>query len=103
MVITEVPGGAPTNHKSETVGVPAPAVRRFTSWSLVIWMGFLLGIAVFAVTGSDLAPYDPATQQVLARLLPPLSSSIVPAWRSALLWACWPVITAVRWIDSSCA
>ena len=67
--------GAPTNHKSETGGVPAPAMRRFTSWSLVIWMGFLLGIAVFALTGSHLAPYDPATQQVLARLLPPLSSS----------------------------
>jgi len=67
--------GAPTSENPETVALTARTVRRFTSWSLVIWVGFLLGIAVFAVTGSDLAPYDPTAQQVLARLLPPFSSS----------------------------
>jgi peptide/nickel transport system permease protein len=38
-------------------------------------VGFLLAIGVFALTGSDLAPYDPTAQQVLARLLPPFSPS----------------------------
>jgi peptide/nickel transport system permease protein len=38
-------------------------------------VGFLLVIALFALTGSDLAPYDPTAQQVRARLLPPFSSS----------------------------
>jgi peptide/nickel transport system permease protein len=42
---------------------------------LVIWVGYLLAIAVFAVTGSDLAPHDPTAQQVVARLLPPFSLS----------------------------
>jgi peptide/nickel transport system permease protein len=67
--------GAPTSENPETVVLTARAVRRFPSWSLLIWVGFLLVIALFALTGSDLAPYDPTAQQVLARLLPPLSSS----------------------------
>jgi peptide/nickel transport system permease protein len=52
-----------------------PALRRFLSWSLLIWVGYLLVIVVFALSGSELAPYDPTAQQVLARLLPPFSSS----------------------------
>jgi len=52
-----------------------PSLRRFLSWGLVIWVGYLLAVTFFALTGSDLAPYDPAAQQVLARLLPPFSSS----------------------------
>jgi peptide/nickel transport system permease protein len=67
--------GAPTNENTEIVGLTARAVRPFTSWSLLIWIGFLLVIALFALTGSDLAPYDPTAQQVRARLLPPFSSS----------------------------
>ena len=67
--------GTPTNENPETVGLTAGVVRPFTSWSLLIWVGFLLVIALFALTGSDLAPYDPTAQQVRARLLPPFSSS----------------------------
>ena len=67
--------GTPTNENPEIVGLTAGAVRPFTSWSLLIWVGFLLVIALFALTGSDLAPYDPTAQQVRARLLPPFSSS----------------------------
>jgi len=32
-------------------------------------------MAFFALTGGDFAPYDPTAQQVLARLMPPFSSS----------------------------
>ncbi|HLN88110.1 MAG TPA: ABC transporter permease [Candidatus Limnocylindrales bacterium] len=52
-----------------------PSLQRFLSWGLVIWIGYLLAVTLFALTGSDLAPYDPTGQQVLARLLPPFSSS----------------------------
>jgi len=52
-----------------------PSLQRFLSAGLVIWVGYLLAVTLFAVTGSDLAPYDPTAQQVLARLLPPFSSS----------------------------
>jgi peptide/nickel transport system permease protein len=67
--------GAPTSENPETVALTARTMRRAPGWSLLIWVGFLLVIALFALTGSDLAPYDPTAQQVLARLLPPLSSS----------------------------
>jgi len=52
-----------------------PSLQRFLSWSLLIWVVYLLTITLFALTGGDLAPYDPTAQQVLARLLPPFSSS----------------------------
>ncbi len=52
-----------------------PSLRRFLSWGLVIWVGYLLAVSLFALTGSEFAPYDPTAQQVLARLLPPFSSS----------------------------
>jgi peptide/nickel transport system permease protein len=52
-----------------------PAFRRFLSWGLVVWIGYLVAVSLFAATGSELAPYDPTAQQVLARLMPPLSSS----------------------------
>ena len=51
------------------------SIQRAMSWSLLIWLGYLLLIAVFAATGSDLAPYDPTAQNVIARLSPPWSSS----------------------------
>jgi peptide/nickel transport system permease protein len=75
MTNTELSVGAPTNEDPETVALTARTMRRFPGWSLLIWLGLLLVIALFALTGSDLAPYDPTAQQVLARLLPPLSSS----------------------------
>ncbi|HEY2922663.1 MAG TPA: ABC transporter permease [Candidatus Binatia bacterium] len=75
MTNTEVSVGAPTSENPETVALTARTMRRVPGWSLLIWVGFLLVIAVFALTGSDLAPYDPTAQQVLARLLPPFSSS----------------------------
>ena len=52
-----------------------PSLRLFLSWGLVIWVGYLFVVSLFAVTGGGLAPYDPTAQQVLARLLPPFSSS----------------------------
>ena len=52
-----------------------PSLRNSLSWGLLIWLGYLLAIAFFALTGGDLAPYDPTAQQVLARLLPPFSTS----------------------------
>jgi peptide/nickel transport system permease protein len=51
------------------------SLRLFLSWGLVVWLGYLLVVTLFAVTGAELAPYDPTAQQVLARLMPPLSSS----------------------------
>jgi peptide/nickel transport system permease protein len=66
---------AASNEDPEAVTLTARTMRRVPGWSLLIWVGFLLVIALFALTGSDLAPYDPTAQQVLARLLPPLSSS----------------------------
>jgi peptide/nickel transport system permease protein len=73
--MNQISTNAAINEDPETVALTARAGRRFPSWSLLIWLGFLLVIALFAVTGSDLAPYDPTAQQVLARLLPPFSSS----------------------------
>jgi peptide/nickel transport system permease protein len=73
--MNQISTSAATNEDPETVALTARAARRFPSWSLLIWLGLLLVIALFALTGSDLAPYDPTAQQVLARLLPPLSSS----------------------------
>ena len=75
MTNTQLSIGAPTSENPETVALTARTMRRVPGWSLLIWLGLLLVIALFALTGSDLAPYDPTAQQVLARLLPPLSSS----------------------------
>jgi peptide/nickel transport system permease protein len=75
MTNTQLSIGAPTSENPETVALTARTMRRLPGWSLLIWLGLLLAIALFALTGSDLAPYDPTAQQVLARLLPPLSSS----------------------------
>lgn len=52
-----------------------PVLRRLMNWSLFIWVGYLLAMTLLALTGGELAPYDPTAQQVLARLLPPFSSS----------------------------
>ena len=52
-----------------------PSLRRFLSSGLLVWLGYLLVVTLFALTGGELAPHDPTAQQVLARLLPPLSSS----------------------------
>ena len=52
-----------------------PSLRQFLTLGLFISVGYLLGVTLFALTGNALAPYDPTGQQVLARLLPPLSSS----------------------------
>jgi len=41
----------------------------------VVWLGYLFVVTLFAVTGGEFAPYDPTAQQVLARLMPPFSSS----------------------------
>ena len=49
--------------------------RMLKDWGLGIWIAYLLTVALFALTGSQLAPHDPNAQQVLARLLPPLSPS----------------------------
>jgi len=51
------------------------SLRLFLSWGLVVWLGYLVVVTLFAVTGAQLAPYDPTAQQVLARLMPPLSLS----------------------------
>lgn len=52
-----------------------PSLRQFLTLGLIISAGYLLIVALFSLTGHALAPYDPTGQQVLARLLPPLSSS----------------------------
>ena len=52
-----------------------PSLRLFLSWGLVVWLGYLFVVTLFAVTGGEFAPYDPTAQQVLARLMPPFSSS----------------------------
>ena len=53
----------------------ARSLLRFASWGLIVWIGYLLTVTLFAFTGSELAPHDPTAQQVLARLLPPFSIS----------------------------
>lgn len=63
--------GLITLRRGENFFVPTSAL----SWGLVIWIGYLLAVTLFALTGSEFAPYDPTAQQVLARLLPPFSSS----------------------------
>jgi peptide/nickel transport system permease protein len=68
-------GGLNASRMGENFFTPSSALRRFFSWGLVIGVGYLLTITLFALTGGDLAPYDPTAQQVLARLLPPFSSS----------------------------
>jgi len=52
-----------------------PSLQRFLSSGLLVWLGYLFAVTLFAITGGELAPHDPTAQQVLARLLPPLSSS----------------------------
>jgi ABC-type dipeptide/oligopeptide/nickel transport system permease subunit len=65
-----------------------PSLQGFLSWGLLIWVGYLLIITLFALTGGDLAPYDPTAQQVLARLLPPFSSSSRGLhWLGPISWA----------------
>jgi peptide/nickel transport system permease protein len=73
--VNQISTHAPISEDPETVALTARTVRQVPGWSLLVWVGLLLVIALFALTGSDLAPYDPTAQQVLARLLPPLSSS----------------------------
>ncbi len=56
-------------------GSIAPFLQRFLSGSLLIWVGYLLLISLFALTGDDFAPYEPTRLEVVARLLPPFSTS----------------------------
>jgi peptide/nickel transport system permease protein len=73
MSLAEVPVRASGEEISQPGAIGS--IQRAMSWSLLIWLGYLLLIAVFAVTGSDLAPYDPTAQNVVSRLSPPWSSS----------------------------
>jgi ABC-type dipeptide/oligopeptide/nickel transport system permease subunit len=73
MVVSDIPAGSSADEISRTVSMRA--VRRFAGWSVLAWMGYLIVVILFAVTGSELAPHDPTAQQVVARLLPPLFSS----------------------------
>src|SRR5262245_19924220 len=73
MSVAEVPARTSGGEISEPL--TRGALPRAINWSLLIWMGYLLLIAVFAVTGSELAPYDPTAQNVVARLSPPWSWS----------------------------
>jgi len=52
-----------------------PSLQRFLSWGLLLPCLYLLTVTLFALSGGELAPHDPTAQQVLARLLPPLSAS----------------------------
>lgn|SRR5262245_1421049 len=72
MTISEIPAGDLGGQ------VDSPVARSFfcfANWSLFVWVGYLLAMTLLALTGGELAPYDPTAQQVLARLLPPFSSS----------------------------
>src|SRR5262245_30779746 len=73
MSVAEVPARTSGGEISEPL--TRGALPRAINWSLLIWMGYLLLIAVFAVTGSELAPYDPTAQNVVSRLSPPWSLS----------------------------
>src|SRR5215470_1368949 len=73
MSVAEVPVGASGGEISQPRA--RGARHRAMTWSLLIWLGYLLLIAVFAAAGSELAPYDPTAQNVVARLSPPWSSS----------------------------
>jgi peptide/nickel transport system permease protein len=75
MAKLDIPVVASPDEMSSTGRLTLRSMRWFFGGSLLIWIGYLLVIGLFALTGSDLAPYDPTAQQVLARLLPPLSSS----------------------------
>lgn len=49
--------------------------HRVGDASTYLWLAFLLGLLVLALTGAALAPYEPTQQNVVSRLSPPLSSS----------------------------
>src|SRR5262245_21276662 len=75
MAISETSANAPSDDGGAVNTPAAPSFLRFATWGLTIWVAFLLTVILFALTGSELAPHDPTAQQVLARLLPPFSSS----------------------------
>lgn len=52
-----------------------PLLRWSKNWGALIACGYLLIVTLFALFGSNLAPYDPTAQQVLSRLMPPFSTS----------------------------
>jgi peptide/nickel transport system permease protein len=54
---------------------PSSVGARIADASIYIWIGWLGLMVVFVVTGTLLAPYDPTSQNVVSRLLPPLSES----------------------------
>jgi peptide/nickel transport system permease protein len=51
------------------------ALEGLARGGLFIWVGFLLLIAAFALTGERLAPYTPTAQDPISRLLEPLAQS----------------------------
>jgi peptide/nickel transport system permease protein len=71
----EISASAPSNADDNVRSQAGRPHMRLAGAGLFIGLAYLLTIALFALTGSALAPYDPNAQQVLARLLPPLSSS----------------------------
>jgi len=54
---------------------PAGMGAWIANASVYVWAGFLVVAALIAITGTLFAPYDPTSQNVIARLLPPLSES----------------------------
>jgi len=62
---------------SQALIEPRLTARRVGGWAAAagVWGAFLLLILIFALTGTRFAPYDPTEQEVVARLMPPLSTS----------------------------
>src|SRR5512145_225130 len=54
---------------------PEPLLRRADDALVYVWVGYLVLMLVLAIFGEAIAPYDPTSQDVLSRLLPPLETS----------------------------
>jgi peptide/nickel transport system permease protein len=52
-----------------------PLSRRADDALVYVWVGYLLLMLALAIFGEAVAPYDPTSQDVLSRLLPPLETS----------------------------
>jgi peptide/nickel transport system permease protein len=50
-------------------------VDRLAAGGLILWLGFLLLVLLFAIFGEALAPYSPTAQDPISRLTPPFSAS----------------------------
>jgi peptide/nickel transport system permease protein len=78
-MVTQGPGVKVAS--SITTAAPRATAIERRKWlsavevGLFIWIGYLLVVCGFAVTGSRLAPYEPTSQLVTARLLPPFAES----------------------------